>query len=611
MRLAGAQPDNQQNDNSVTKKTKMRAAELLREQQYAIARQTDRLFAWLMIAQWVAGIVAALWISPRAWAGTQSSTHPHVLAAIILGGLISAPPVYFAFSRPGSPLTRYIIAVSQMLTSALLIHVSGGRIETHFHVFGSLAFLAFYRDWRVFIPATIVVAADHFVRGVYFPQSVFGILAASPWRWVEHAAWVLFEDFFLIKSCLQGQREMYELATRQASLESTNESIARAVQAAEKASQAKSEFLSRTSHELRTPLNAILGFGQLLEVGGLGQEDRESVDQIMTAGRHLLRVINEVLDIAGIETGRRTLSVEPVRLTDAIGEASDLSRPLATRRNIDLQLELGSCVDYVLADRQLLLQVLLNLLSNATKYNRDGGAVIVTCEPRSTGFVRIAISDNGPGIGADAQAKLFVPFERLSAAESGIEGTGLGLAVSKNFIEAMGGSIGVETAPGAGATFWIELRSAAVPEIQAELDSCTRSAGVLDTSSVGKVLYIEDNLANLELVKRMLARFPDIELFSTTRGENGLRLARERRPDLILLDLHLPDMSGGSVLRALRADAQTREIPVVMLTADATPGQAETLLAAGARRYLTKPIEYGQLLEAVSEILPSRNSTYV
>src|SRR6266852_3559459 len=214
-----------------------RSACLFQEHQRKIIHQTSHLFAYLMIVQWVGGVVAALVITPHTWDGTTSTIHLHVWAALVLGATISSLPIFLAFTRPCHTSTRHVIAVAQMLTSALLIHITGGRIETHFHVFGSLAFLAFYRDWRVFIPATIVVAADHFVRGVYWPQSVFGILAPSPWRWVEHAAWVLFENVFLIQACLQTTKEMRADAAKQAELEATRE-------AAEAASRAKSEFLA-------------------------------------------------------------------------------------------------------------------------------------------------------------------------------------------------------------------------------------------------------------------------------------------------------------------------------------------------------------------------------
>jgi signal transduction histidine kinase len=209
-------------DNSVVSQ---RGAALFATHQNEIHRRTDRMFAYLMMAQWVAGIIAAVWVSPKTWAGTQSQVHWHVWAAILIGGAITSLPVALAFLQPGRPLTRHVIGVGQMLTSALLIHLTGGRIETHFHVFGSLAFLAFYRDWRVLISATVVVAGDHFLRGMFWPQSVFGVLASSPWRWIEHAGWVVFEDFFLLLSVSHSLREMRQIAERQARLEAVNREI--------------------------------------------------------------------------------------------------------------------------------------------------------------------------------------------------------------------------------------------------------------------------------------------------------------------------------------------------------------------------------------------------
>jgi PAS domain S-box-containing protein len=374
---------------------------------------------------------------------------------------------------------------------------------------------------------------------------------------------------------------------------------------AEAANHAKSDFLSRTSHELRTPLNAILGFGQLLEIVEMEEEDRESLQHIMKGGRHLLRLINEVLDIAGIESGRRSLSREPVRIGDVARDALDMTRGLALARSIEIRMELGLQEDdYVVADRQRLQQVLLNLLSNAVKYNRAGGTVTLTCEERTEGVVRISVRDTGLGISPEGLAKLFVPFERLQAAEAGIEGTGLGLASSKIFVEAMDAVIGVDSVVGEGSVFWLELPSAPIPseELAPQAESVIAKCAVDDLHR-GAVLYIEDNPANLKLVKRVLARYPQIEFLSATRGEDGVRLARQALPDLILLDLHLPDFWGDEVLRRLREDPTTCEIPVVMLSADATQRQIDRLLAAGAYSYMTKPIDCQRLIEMVDEIL--------
>jgi hypothetical protein len=219
-----------------------RARELMLEHRDRICSETSRLFAILMVVQWLAGIAAAVWISPRTWVGTSSEIHLHVWLAIFLGGGITSLPVFLALTRPSQAFTRYTVATGQMLMSSLLIHLTGGRIETHFHVFGSLAFLAFYRDWRVLIPATIVVAADHAARGLYFPQSVFGVLTASPWRWVEHAAWVIFEDIILVKSCLRGAQEMWGIAVRQASLEAISNSLEQKVTRADRGIGASQDF---------------------------------------------------------------------------------------------------------------------------------------------------------------------------------------------------------------------------------------------------------------------------------------------------------------------------------------------------------------------------------
>ncbi len=381
------------------------------------------------------------------------------------------------------------------------------------------------------------------------------------------------------------------------------EELERAKEAAEAANRAKSEFLSRMSHELRTPLNAILGFAQLLQLEAQAPEQRESVEHILKGGRHLLDLINEVLDISRIETGRLYLSPEPVPVGDLLREACDLIAPLATGRGIRVRLEAAAADRHVDADRQRLKQVLLNLLANAVKYNRDGGAVTAACEAAPGDRLRIRVSDTGPGIPPALLERLFMPFDRLGAEQSGVEGTGLGLALTKRLVEAMGGAVGVESALGQGSTFWVELPLAPSPVERLEGAPTEALAAAGAPGPAATVLYIEDNLSNLRLIECVLAHRPQVRLLPAMQGRLGLDLAREYRPALILLDLHLPDLPGHEVLRHLQGDARTRDIPVIVISADATPGQVERLKATGARAYLTKPVDVKQLLALLDEAL--------
>jgi PAS domain S-box-containing protein len=389
-----------------------------------------------------------------------------------------------------------------------------------------------------------------------------------------------------------------------------------AKEAAEEANRAKNEFLSRMSHELRTPLNAILGFGQLLQMDSSTPEQQESVDYILKAGQHLLSLINEVLDIARIEEGKLTISIEPVLVREVLQESLDLMQPLAAHRNIELNADVALMANcYVRADRQRLQQVLLNLIANAIKYNCEGGEVNVSCselgheadgqDPRSPELaarVRIVVSDNGPGLSPDKVARLFIPFERLGAERGDVEGTGLGLALSRHLVQAMGGAIGVESEQGMGCTFWVELSRAEEQMPGFDLTVTSPLFNIQVGEQARTVLYIEDNLSNLRLIERILSKRPEINLITAMQGQMGLDMAYEHRPDLILLDLHLPDMTGDQVLGRLREDTRTASIPVVVLSADANPQQVDKLLEAGARAYLAKPLNVKQLLKVLQEI---------
>src|SRR5205809_2206959 len=349
----------------------------------------------------------------------------------------------------------------------------------------------------------------------------------------------------------------------------------RAEAKADHANRAKSDFLSRMSHELRTPLNGILGFAQLLEMEPLPAGHEESVAQILKAGRHLLGLINEVLDISRIETGRLQLSLEPVPVDETLRGALDIVRPIAAQHGIELSAEVADDRRHVVADRQRLQQVLLNLLSNAVKYNRTGGVVGVSCEERAGGRLRILVTDTGPGIAPGKLERLFTPFDRLGAEATGVEGTGLGLALSKHLVDAMGGTLDVMSQVGVGSTFAVELPLTAAPVAALEPRGGSPTVDPAPPDARMVVLYIEDNLSNLRLIEQVLGRRPRTTLLSAMQGRLGLDLAREHRPDLILLDLHLPDLPGQEVLRRLLDEPRTREIPVIILSADASPGQGE------------------------------------
>ncbi|HSV37342.1 MAG TPA: ATP-binding protein [Nocardioidaceae bacterium] len=373
--------------------------------------------------------------------------------------------------------------------------------------------------------------------------------------------------------------------------------------AAEQANDAKSEFLSRMSHELRTPLNAVLGFGQLLEIENLSAEQSRNVAQITRGGRHLLDLVNEILDINQIESGLMSLSPEPVLVGDVLREAAALVRPLAAERSVNLDgIDDVSCDKFIRVDRQRLKQVILNLLSNAIKYNRHGGSVSVTCLEAVPGKLRIQVTDDGPGIPEEKLDLLFAPFERLGAEQTGVEGTGIGLVLSRGLTEAMGGTLGLESTMGRGSTFWVEFMVVEPPvgHGQPVVADVRPVAGDALT-----VLHIEDNQANAELVERVLAQRPAITVIPAMRGRVGLELARKHRPSLILLDLNLGDITGFEVLQILRQDPATSNIPVAIISADAMPRQIERLLSSGAIDYLTKPIDIGRLLALVDDVFKS------
>lgn len=402
---------------------------------------------------------------------------------------------------------------------------------------------------------------------------------------------------------------------RTAQLEEANQELAQAKAVAEKANQAKSAFLSSMSHELRTPLNAILGFTQLLasETMTLTPEKRqEFTAHILKAGKHLLVLINEVLDLAKVESGTLTLSLEPVLLSDIMAECREMIQPLANGRNIRLVFPQDE-KSHVVADRTRLKQIVLNLLSNAVKYNRDGGTVIIGCSPTDSERVRISVQDTGAGLNADQVEHLFQPFNRLGQEAGAEEGTGIGLVVTKRLVEMMSGNIGVTSTVGVGSTFWIELKSTnGVQYVAADSNAkrITHSNGNGSDTTKRTLLYVEDNPANLKLVQEIIAFRTDLRLLMAADGSLGIELARAHQPAVILMDINLPGMSGSQALQTLRKDPATSHIPVIALSANAMPHDVKKGLAAGFFRYLTKPIDIEEFLAALDSALESADSAH-
>jgi signal transduction histidine kinase/ActR/RegA family two-component response regulator len=378
---------------------------------------------------------------------------------------------------------------------------------------------------------------------------------------------------------------------------------------ADRANLAKSEFLSRMSHELRTPLNAILGFAQLLELDDLRERQRDNVTHIVSGGRHLLDLINEVLEISRIEAGSMSPVIAPVHAPTIIREALELIVPLADQRGISLNAGTdGFAGVWIAADQQRLKQVLLNLLANAVKYNRDAGSVTVSVRT-SESRVQIGVTDTGQGIAQDQLSQLFIPFERLGAEGTGVEGTGLGLVLALRLAEAMGGTIRVESQPWIGSTFTLDMPLAETPEeALREPRQAPQLALAGQAPAMGgerTVLYIEDDPANARLMSELFADDPRLRLMTTMQGTLGVEMARRHLPDMVLLDNHLPDIDGAEVIRRLRTDSTTRPIPVIVVSADATEEQRTRMMSLGAVNYLTKPLHLNSVLSVVWDVLES------
>jgi signal transduction histidine kinase/ActR/RegA family two-component response regulator len=607
-----------------------RAEEILADRLDRIRRESDSLFARLMVVQWIGAVLLALWLSPHTWIGETASIHSHVWTALCLGFALSSLPVYIASRHPGTVLTRQVVAVTQMLWSALLIHISGGRIESHFHIFGSLAFLAWYRDWKVLVSATTVAAVDHFARGWFLPESIYGVSQPEFWRSLEHAGWVLFEDVFLFISIHRSLREMRSSAEAQDAVEKSfqrtevvvqertralqakselfqrqAEELAKSRTRAEEANQAKSEFLANMSHEIRTPMTAILGFTDVLLSEPRTAEEAESLATIKRNGDHLLGLINDILDLSKIEAGRLELESTTFRPCQVLADVVSLMRVRAVDKKLSLTLEYeGAIPETIESDPTRLRQILINLVGNAIKFTSEGSVRIVV-RLRELPLQRLALEfdviDSGIGIPPEAAKRLFRPFTQADASMTRrFGGTGLGLAICKRLATLLGGDIEVVSKAGEGSTF--RFRMAAGTAVGAAVLTRPREglerlndlqSPVPGARLEARILVAEDGPDNQRLIRHVLTKAgAEVQMVDNGRAavQAALAAADQGTPyDVILMDMQMPILDGYSATRQLRAVQY--EWPIIALTAHAMAGDRELCLSAGCDDHLTKPID--------------------
>ena len=560
------------------------AEELFRQQQEEIYRNTDQIFARVMFLQWLAGIIVALTLSPQTWAGQSSQVHIHVWAAIFGGGVISLFPIWMTRTWPGASITRYVIAVAQMLMSALLIALTGGRIETHFHVFGSLVLLAFYRDWRVLIPATIVVGLDHFFRGIYWPYSVYGVLAATPWRSIEHAGWVIFEDLFLVILCLRSVREMRAIAKRTAAEEHAKDE-------AERANRAKDKFLAALSHELRTPLTPVLMCAAALEQETtLEPELRRQLGMMRRNIELEARLIDDLLDLTRVSHGKLQLvNPGPVDVHTLLRHTEEIVRSEARQKSVSLEMELAAQSYHVAGEAARLNQVFWNLLKNAVKFTPVGGRIVFRTFNPSSDKLTFVVSDSGLGIDEQRLPFIFRAFEQGDVRQlQPCAGLGLGLSIAKAIVELHGGTIRAESlGPNQGAVFTIDLDTvpplsiAQLPPVESEHRA----------KKSFHLLVVEDHEATLEVLGRLLKRYGHTVVTAST-VEDAVRLAANNRFDFVISDLGLPDGNGVDLMLRLNHDYGLRGIA---LSGYGMADDRARTEQAGFLAHLVKPVNFDEL----------------
>ena len=567
-----------------------RADELFEQQRQEVFRNTDRLFGRLMLFQWIAAILFAVYISPRTWTGQSSQTHPHVWAAIFFGGAISIFPIWLTHVWRGRTLTRYIVAVAQMLMSALLIALTGGRIETHFHVFGSLVILSFYHDWRVLIPATLVVGLDHFLRGVYWPYTVYGVLSASPWRSIEHAGWVGFENVFLVISCLRNVRKMRSIAHRTAKLEASEE-------VAQVANRTKDRFLAVLSHELRSPLTPVLAVTSYLSKQGrkLPAELQSEIGMIQRNVELETRLIDDLLDVTKISSGKLELALEVTDAHVAIRHAFDICAQDVRIKNLAVELHLEAPRHRVIADPVRLQQVCWNILTNAVKFTPPGGSVFVRSRNQANGDFVLEIQDTGIGIEPEAVDRIFEAFEQgAHSTTREFGGLGLGLAISKSLVDSHGGHLEVVSeGQNRGATFSLTLKS--VVEQPAQV--ATRPDSLIQSCKL-RILLVDDHDDTRRVLANLL-RKKKHEVFTAGNVANALEIVSRETVDVLVSDIGLPDASGYELMERARS---IQPLVGIALSGFGTAEDVTQAIESGFAHHLIKPVDFNRLEAVLAQL---------
>jgi signal transduction histidine kinase/ActR/RegA family two-component response regulator len=569
-----------------------RAAELFCEQRKLLIQKVDRSFAVLMLCQYGACVLGA---TVFALVGAHPSLN--VWTAILLGALFTGPAVILVRLRPGETETRHTIAAGQMLMSSLLIHLTGGRIETHFHIFGSLAFLAFYRDARVLITASAIVAADHFVRGLFWPESVFGLAAPDHWRWLEHTGWVIFEDAFLILSIRQNQETLWNLMVGRAELEKERDR-------AEQASRAKDDFMAVLSHELRTPLTpSLMALSSLTEDEQLRPETRSELELVRRNVELEARLIDDLLDLTRITRGKLQLTPGNVDLHLLLRQLLESSRAEFAEKQLVVEERLGAKNSWVYGDNARLQQVFWNLVKNAVKFTPAGGRIVLQTEDAGD-RIKVDLTDTGVGIDAEVLPKIFERFEQGGVAVTRqFGGLGLGLSICRAIVEMHRGAIRAESrGPTWGSTFTVVMPAHGASNSPAKANTQTqrlRLSGILPR----RVLLVDDHVDTRETIKRLLTK-AGYEVTTAGSVQAALQRAQDGRFDLLLSDIGLPDGSGCDLMVSLKADYK---MPGVAFSGFGMEDDVRKSLEAGFAAHLTKPVDFQRLKEVMGQAISGKN----